>query len=71
MITSQMIKDRFSYHSPSGNQPTHYATIRQQAMNLAMTIINVVPDSREQSLAITKLEEAVMWANKAIALEGK
>jgi len=25
------------------------------------------PESREQSLAITALEEAVMWANAAIA----
>ncbi len=26
-----------------------------------------MPDSREKSLALTKLEECVMWANKAAA----
>jgi hypothetical protein len=29
----------------------------------------LVPDSREKSLAITHLEEAVMWANAGIARE--
>lgn len=28
---------------------------------------NLCPDSRELSLAITKLEEAIMWANASIA----
>lgn len=26
--------------------------------------LSLLPDSREKSLAITKLEECVMWANK-------
>ena len=28
-------------------------------------IINQLPSSREKSLALTKLEECVMWANKS------
>ena len=30
-------------------------------------LINQLPNSREKSLAITKLEECVMWANKCAA----
>lgn len=30
-------------------------------------IINQLPNSREKSLALTKLEECVMWANKCAA----
>lgn len=30
-------------------------------------IINQLPNSREKSLALTKLEECVMWANKCVA----
>lgn len=30
-------------------------------------IINQLPNSREKSLAMTKLEECVMWANKCAA----
>ena len=32
-----------------------------------LTIIERLPNSREKSLAITKLEECVMWANKCAA----
>jgi len=34
---------------------------------LAAYINENCPDSREKSLAFTKLEEAVMWANASIA----
>ena len=30
-------------------------------------IINQLPSSREKSIALTKLEECVMWANKCAA----
>jgi hypothetical protein len=30
-------------------------------------ILDLTPESREQSLAITHLEQATMWANAAIA----
>jgi hypothetical protein len=32
-----------------------------------MLINDLCPESREKSLAITNLEQAVMWANAAIA----
>ena len=32
-----------------------------------MTIQGECPESREKSLAFTKLEECIMWANAAIA----
>jgi len=35
-----------------------------------MTFDQLAPESREKSLAITKLEEAVYWLNAAIARRG-
>lgn len=58
---------RFTYHSPKEGQPEKYTKIRQFAFELAKLLEEECPDSREKSLALTKLEEAVMWANAAIA----
>ena len=65
-----MIEDlvkRFTYHAPKENQPQKYENIRKNAMVFADFINTMCPDSREKSLAITALEEAVMWANASIA----
>ena len=61
------IELRFTYHSPNPVQTQHYTVIRGRAKRLAETFAALCPDSRERSLAITKLEESVMWANAAIA----
>jgi hypothetical protein len=58
---------RFTHHPPKGDQAVRYGEIRAGAKQLAHTIDELAPDSREKSLAITHLEEAVMWANAAIA----
>lgn len=58
---------RFTYHAPLPGQPARYELIRGQALHLASLIDRQCPESREKSLAITKIEEAVMWANSAIA----
>ena len=61
------IENNFTYHAPKGNQVQRYAELRDHAKELALHIMNECPDSRERSLALTKLEEAIMWANAAIA----
>jgi len=61
------LEKRFTYHAPKQGQPEKYTVIRGQAFELAKVIDSAAPDSREKSLAITALEEAVMWANAAIA----
>ena len=57
----------YTYHPPSGSQPERYIKIRDSAKAFAAMILELTPTSREQSLALTKLEEVVMWANSAIA----
>jgi len=58
---------RFTYHSFTGTQPARYVEIRSLAHGLATFMLEACPPSRELSLALTNLEEAVMWANAAIA----
>lgn len=62
---------RFTYHAPKSNQGERYEFLRGSAKKLAEEILDFTPESREQSLAITHLEQAVMWANAAIARREK
>jgi hypothetical protein len=66
-MTNEELTTRFTYHSPKGDQPQRYVTLRNEAKRFAELILTLTPDSREQSLALTALEECVMWANAAIA----
>jgi hypothetical protein len=58
---------RSTYHPPKGDQAQRYEKLRFNGLNLAEMIEELAPHSRERALAITKLEEAIMWANAAIA----
>lgn len=61
------INRSFQYHKPKDGQSVRYINLRDQARSFAIAIAENTPPSREQSLALTKLEEAVMFANAAIA----
>lgn len=61
------IDKSFTYHEPHGDQSLRYVVLRDLGRGLACAIAKLTPESREQSLALTKLEEAVMFANAAIA----
>lgn len=62
------LENRFTYHAPKdAAQVEKYARIRGIAKGYAYTIKQMTPASREQSLALTHLEESVFWANAAMA----
>ena len=61
------VENIFTYHAPKDGQPQKYTALREKAKELAYMIEELCPDSREKSLAITKLEECTMWANASIA----
>lgn len=66
-LTPEELDTRFTYHSPKADQAERYVKIRNAQKALAELVVELCPDSREQSLAITKLEEAGYWANASIA----
>lgn len=66
-MDNQEIEKRFTYHPPVVDNIDKFSAIRTEAMLYAKQINALVPECREKSLAITKLEEVVMWANAAIA----
>jgi hypothetical protein len=66
-MQEQGIKNRFTYRPPSAAKVEVHQQIRQWGLDLAYDLNEVLPEGREKSLAITKLEEVVMWANAAVA----
>lgn len=58
---------RFARHTVDEDQAARGVAIRDAGLTLADLITATTPECREQSLAITALEEAVFWANAAIA----
>ena len=61
------LKNRFSYHAPDEQKVLVHGYLREACFVLAKVLANKLPDSREKSLAMTSLEETMMWANAAIA----
>lgn len=66
-MDSADLANRFTYHAPKDGQAERYQGIRSRALDFAALLNQQCPESREKSLAITHLEDAVMWANAAIA----
>lgn len=64
----EQVQKSHTYQSPKEDQPVRYQELRKSALKLSELILAFCPPSREQSLALTKVEESVMWANKAIAV---
>jgi len=63
-------ENNFTYHKPTEDMLPKFQKIRGDLKEVADYIADEVPPGREQSIAITKLEEAMMWANAAVARHG-
>ena len=58
------INHNFKYHPPTGSDPVKHERVRAKARELAQLIDELLPAAaaREKATAITKCEEAMMWA---------
>ena len=65
---NEKIEKSFTAIPPTPFDLERFNQIRDKGKALALLIDINCPDSREKSLAITKIEEAVMWANKSISV---
>ena len=59
----------FKHHAPDADAITCHESVRAAAREMTVRVLSVAEPSRERSLALTKIEEAMMWANAAIARE--
>lgn len=66
------IELRFTHHPPANEEVVaRHRDLRRGGKDFAFLICACVPAGRERSLALTKIEEAVMWANAGVARKGK
>lgn len=62
------INNNFMHHAPKDEATVKkYEDMRAKCRDLAIHIADNTPTSREQSLAMTNLEQVMFWANAAIA----
>lgn len=63
------LDNRYSYHAPKSvvSQPERYEAVRSECRKVAEIIVRFTPPSREQSTALTYLDQVMFNANAAIA----
>ncbi len=62
---------RFRYHQPRTDARREaHESIRTLFANAAREVEAVVPQGRERSVTLTKIEEAMFWANAGVARQG-
>lgn len=72
MTSEHDLRERFVHHPPTTQKrvDTHQL-VRDTAAEWALLLNEILPESREKSLALTAVQEAAMWANSAIAIHGE
>lgn len=70
-IKAEDLLRRFAYHAPDRARAELHEDVRAGIYSLARWLNETLPTGREASLVITHLEEAMFWANAAIARADK
>ena len=66
--SSADIDNRFDFHpATTAEKRGEHGSVREAHKSLAHFVDAHVPPGREKALAITHLEQAMMWANAGIA----
>ena len=65
------LKHPFVYQAPTPEQVVKIQEIRRLCDALYDALVAELPSSAERTLAVRKLEECSMWANKAIVFDGE
>lgn len=67
-MQTEDLENRFKFHpAKDDNTRDAHTSVRNACKEFSLFLNDVVPEGREKSLAITHLEEVMMWANAGIA----
>lgn len=67
-LNNDEIYRRLRYYPPKGKQADIYLQIRSATLDYALYVAELLPEGREKSHFMTLVEDAQMWANKAVAV---
>ncbi len=67
-MTTEQLTEIFTYHAPTPDQLPKYTELRAAGKFVATLINDLCPESREKSVAITLIQQAIQMANAAIAI---
>lgn len=68
MSEREEIAERFKFHPATDATGPKHEEVRNSLRMLALWVFDDIPPCRERSLALTALQEAMMWCNAAIAI---
>jgi len=69
MTTNEELANRHAHHVPANDKVgLMHGEVRLLFTHLSTQLNDLLPDCREKSLMLTKLDEARMWGNAAVAL---
>ena len=67
-MNQEDLDNRFTFHERSREVNAQgHQQVRTECGRLAAILNETLPEGREKSLAVTHLEEVMMWSNAAIA----
>jgi len=69
MIGFDEINRRLGFHPATDETIPKFESNRAFFIDLADWLDHNLPDGREKSLALTALQEALMWSNAAVACQ--
>lgn len=70
-LSRDALRVSHSHRTPDEDAQRRLREIRQRCLDLAIFIDDQLPPSRERSCALTKLDEARMWACSAVCGGGE
>ena len=65
--SAEEVGERFRYKAPSAEGAERHGRLTSAFRAVADEVLALVPEGRERSVVLTKLEEAKMWASAGVA----